>query len=121
VLVSALTTSFFTNVTADPAVPDDMVVAAEVQLTSGVPFVSDADVRTGLEELGIDADTTEAIVDSNAAARIDGLRSALAVLALITLVALVTARWLPTVQPSDPRFAEAVRSGRTPDRDQPAG
>ena len=41
VLISALTSSFFTNIAANPDVPDRIVSEAEVKLTSGVPFLSD--------------------------------------------------------------------------------
>ena len=39
---------------------------------------------------------------------IDGLRAALAVLALFSVLAFVAARRLPKVQPGDPRFADAL-------------
>ena len=45
------------------------------------------------------AKTADAIVTENASARIAGLRSALAVLALISLLALLFTRGLPTLQP----------------------
>ena len=40
-------------------------------------------------------------MDANASSRINGLRAALAVLALIALVAVALTRRLPTVQPGD--------------------
>ena len=46
----------------------------------------------------------------NAKSRIDGLRAALAVLGLLSAVAFVAARRLPKVQPSDPKFADAVNA-----------
>jgi len=45
-------------------------------------------------------DTASVIVDENATARLDGLRSSLSVLALIALVALVFTRGIPTRQPA---------------------
>jgi hypothetical protein len=56
----------------------------------------------------------DAIVEENAEARIDGLRAALAVLGLLAVLAFVAARRLPTVQPSDPRFAEALVTDEEP-------
>ena len=44
-LISALTSSFFTNVADNRDVPDRVVSQAEVQLTSGVPFLSDSDLE----------------------------------------------------------------------------
>jgi MFS family permease len=108
ILISALTSSFFTNIAGNPDVPERVVSNAQVELTSGVPFVSDADLEAALDEANVRPSVSEAIVEENAEARIDGLRAALAVLALFSVVALVAARRLPRVQPGDPRFAEAV-------------
>ena len=108
VLISALTTSFFTNLDANPDVPDRVVSEAEVQLTSGVPFLSDKDLEAALDEANVRPDVADEIVDDNAEARIDGLRAAMAVLALLAIAAVIAGRRLPTVQPSDPRFAESL-------------
>jgi MFS family permease len=108
VLISALTSSFFANLADNPDVPDRVVSEAEVSLSSGVPFVSDQDLKVALDEANVTPGVADAIVDENADARIDGLRAALAVLGLFSIVAFVAARRLPRVQPSDPRFAEAV-------------
>src|SRR4051794_33888853 len=108
VLISALTASFFTGIADNPDIPDRVVSNAQVQLTSGVPFVSDNDLKAALDEAHVTPSVADAIVDENADARIDGLRAALAVLALFSVLAVVAARRLPQVQPSDPRFAEAL-------------
>jgi Na+/melibiose symporter-like transporter len=108
VLISVLTSSFFANLAGNPDVPDRVVSTAEVELTSGVPFVSDKDLETALDEASVRPSVADAIVDENADARIDGLRAALAVLGLFALAAVVAARRLPTVPPSDPRFAQAL-------------
>jgi hypothetical protein len=108
VLISALTGSFFANIADNPKVPDRVVSNAQVQLTSGVPFVSDKDLQSALDDAHVPSSTADAIVEENADARIDGLRAALAVLGLLAAAAFVAARRLPNVQPGDPRFAEAV-------------
>ena len=61
--------------------------------------MSDADLEAALDDAGVSRRTTEAALDSYADARIDGLRSALAILALLVLVALFAAQRIPTVQP----------------------
>jgi MFS family permease len=99
VLVAVLTTTFLGSVANDPAVPKEMSSQAQVQLSAGVPFVSDADLGATLQKAGVPADTAQAIVNDNASARINGLRAALAVLALLALIALALTRRLPTVQP----------------------
>jgi MFS family permease len=95
VLMSALTASFFTGIAGNPAVPDDLTSKAQVQLESGVPFVSDADLDAALKDAGVSTETADAVVDENAQARIDGLRASLGVLAVLALVALVFSRGLP--------------------------
>jgi hypothetical protein len=110
VLISALTTSFFANLADNPDVPDRVTTTASVELSSGVPFISDADLTAALEQANVPAPVADEIIDENADARINGLRAALAVLALMSVVAIVAARRLPNVQPSDPRFADAVRN-----------
>ena len=111
VLISALTASFFTNIANNPEVPKSVVSTAQVQLTSGVPFVSDKDLQTALASAQVPPSVANAIVDENAKARINGLRASLAVLGLLSAVAFVAARRLPRVQPSDPGFADAVKAG----------
>jgi hypothetical protein len=108
VLISALTSSFFTNLAGNPDVPDRIASEAAVELTSGVPFLSDDDLEAALDEASIRPAVADEIVDDNADARIDGLRAALAVLGLFALIAVIAARRLPKVQPSDPRFADAL-------------
>ena len=107
-LISALTSSFFTNIADNPDVPDRVASQAEVQLTSGVPFLSDKDLEAALDEAGVRPSVADAVIEENAEARLDGLRAALAVLALFAILAFIAGRRLPTVQPDDPRFAEAL-------------
>ena len=99
VLISALTASFFTGIQNNPNVPDSVTSKAKTELASGVPFMSDADLEAALKDAGVPAGTTDEIVKVNEQARIDGLRSAAAILALLALVALPFTRGIPTVQP----------------------
>ena len=66
VLISALTSSFFTGIADNPDVPDRVVSNAQVQLTSGVPFVSDKDLEAGLDEAHVTPSVADAIVEENA-------------------------------------------------------
>jgi hypothetical protein len=99
VLIAALTASFLSGVSNNPAVPPDLAKQANVTLASGVPFISDADLEKGLEQAGVDQKATNAIVDENQRARVDGLRRALALLALLSMVALFFTRGIPARQP----------------------
>jgi hypothetical protein len=100
ILIAVLTTTFLGNVANDPAVPQEMSAQAQVQLSAGIPFVSDADLNATLEKAGVPQDTAQAIAADNASARLNGLRAALSVLALLALLALAATRRLPTKQPS---------------------
>jgi predicted MFS family arabinose efflux permease len=100
VLIAALTASFMTGIQNNPAVPAEINSKAKVELAGGVPFVSDADLKTALGKAGVPPKATDAIVTENATARIDGLRSSLSVLAVIALIALPFTRRIPTEQPA---------------------
>jgi hypothetical protein len=95
VLISALTSSFFTGIAGNPAVPKDLTSKAQTELTSGVPFISDADLNAALKDAGVSESASQAIVDENADARIEALRASLSVLAVLALVALFFSRGLP--------------------------
>jgi MFS family permease len=108
VLIATLSTSFLTGIQNNRAVPADVKSKAQVQLAAGVPFVSDADLKTALDDAGVPKPTADAIVAENATARLDGLRSAMSVLGVIALIALFFSRGIPTTQPAaepEPRAA----------------
>jgi MFS family permease len=115
ILMSALTASFFSGIADNPAVPKDLTSKAQTELTSGVPFISDADLERALDDAGVPPATATAVVDENADARIDGLRAALAVLAVLALVAL----FLSGSIPSTPVGAEAAAPGASGDPESP--
>ena len=80
---------------------------ASVQLAAGVPFLSDADLETALTKAGVTGEAASTVVDVNAQARVDGLRAALFVLALIAFLGLFSARRIPTRQPTSAVVAAA--------------
>jgi EmrB/QacA subfamily drug resistance transporter len=98
VLIAALTASFLSGLAQNPAVPPEVTAQANVQLTNGVPFISDAQLESALAEAGVDQQTARAIVDVNEEARLDGLRTALALLTVFSVVALFFTRRLPLRQ-----------------------
>jgi MFS family permease len=99
VLIAALTGSFMAGVQANPAIPASVKAQANEQLTAGVPFISDAQLETALEKAGVPPATVTVVVDENASARLDALRSSLSVLALIALIAIPFTLRLPTRPP----------------------
>lgn len=121
ILIAVLTTTFLGSVSNNPAVPQQMVAQATVQLSAGIPFVSNAQLGAALQKANVPQNTAQAIVNDNASARISGLRAALAILALMALLGLAMTWRLPTVQPGtdgdqdaeagpDPPSGESLRS-----------
>ena len=98
-LIAALTTSFLHGIEQNPAVPTQVSARANVELAGGIPFISDADLKAALTDAGASAEVTQAILDENEQARLDGLRLALGVLALIALIGLFFTTRIPTEQP----------------------
>ena len=106
ILVAALTTSFLQGIQQNPDVPSSVKSQASVRLAAGAPFLSDADLEAALDSAGVSDEASEAILQVNAEARVDGLRSALFVLALVALLALFSARRVPARQPSSAALTE---------------
>jgi hypothetical protein len=99
IMIAAVRTSFLANIQQNPAVPPEAKSQAQVELAGGVPFVSDADLEAGLEETGASSAASDAALEAYADARIDGLRSALAILAALALGALFFTQRIPSTQP----------------------
>ncbi|MEQ6903252.1 MFS transporter [Nocardioides sp. YIM 152588] len=106
VLVGALTSSFLTGIQENDAVPADLASQAEVDLAGGISFIPDDALAGALDDAGVTGSTADAIIDENAASRLDGLRNALGVLALLALLALFSTGRLPTRQPGSPALRD---------------
>ncbi len=100
IVVAALSSSFLTGVEENRAVPATVKHKASTELSGGVPFLSDEELETALDENRVPPRATDAIVEENEEARIIGLRTALAVLALLALVGLFFTGRIPTRQPA---------------------
>jgi MFS family permease len=107
VLIGSLTTGFLGGLTTNQSVPAAVTAKATVELEGGVPFVSDSDLRKALADTGLDRATQSAIVAENATARLLGLRTALWLVTLLTVVSLFFTGMLP-------RRAVGVDEGRAP-------
>jgi hypothetical protein len=117
-LISMLTASFLSGIDQNTAVPEKVAAQANVQLAGGIPFISDVDLRAALTKADASAQVTEAVLDENEKARLDGLQTALAALALLALIALFFTRGIPTRQPGSTSAAApeptnaSAKSGR---------
>jgi EmrB/QacA subfamily drug resistance transporter len=96
ILIAALSTAFLQGIENNPAIPQEVSSQASVQLASGVPFTSDADLQAALLKAGTPPEVAAAALEVNKEARVAGLRAAIALLALIALVALFFTRPIPT-------------------------
>jgi MFS family permease len=102
ILIASLSSAFLTNIEESSAIPSRVKSQAQVELAGGVPFISDADLESALDDAHASSSTTDAALDAYADARITGLRASLAILALLAIVALFFARRIPTRQPGSP-------------------
>jgi EmrB/QacA subfamily drug resistance transporter len=102
VMIAAVSASFLTNIQQNPDIPNRVQSQAEVELVGGVPFVSDADLEAALDEAGVPRRARDEALEAYTDSRIDGLRNALAILALLVVVALFFAQRIPRTQPGRP-------------------
>jgi MFS family permease len=98
-LIASLTTSLLTTIEQDRSIPPRLAAEASANLAAGVPFVSDTQVEQALADSGAGRRHADELMSAYRSARIDGLQSALAILALVTLIALFAAQRLPSEQP----------------------
>jgi MFS family permease len=105
-LIAMLTGSFLSGIEQNPAVPSAVAAQANVELAGGIPFISDAELEKALTKAGASAEVSQAVLDENGQARLDGLRTALAALGLIALLGLFFSTRIPTEQPGSTRRSE---------------
>ena len=99
VMIAAVTTAFLANIQHSSAIPDRVKSQAQIELAGGVPFVSDADLEDALDEAGVSSRATDDALAAYKDARLDGLRTALGILAVMALLALFLAQRVPAAQP----------------------
>jgi hypothetical protein len=99
VMIAAVASSFVANIVANPSIPAEAKAQAQIELAGGVPFVSDDDLTQALDDAGVAEATSDEALDAYADARLDGLRTALAILAAATIGALFLGGSIPNRQP----------------------
>ena len=102
VLIATLSASIINGVQENPDVPAAVKEQATTELAAGVPFVSDSQLLTVLEENSVPDSTAEQIVDLNSNARLDALRVAFAVAALLGIAALFFTGLIPRTAVGSP-------------------
>jgi len=114
VLISSLSAGLVHGVTANPAIPAEVTAQASVSISSGVPFISDTELKSRLDAANVAPDVADAIVAENASARLAALRDALWVVALLSVVALFLTGLVPTTPIGRRRQDEVAASGPGP-------
>ncbi len=99
VLIAALTVSFLAGIQQNPNVPPEVKAQANVNLAAGVPFISQADLESQMAAAGASPELTAEVVAQNEASQIEGLRAALAILAIMGVIALFFTGPIPKHQP----------------------
>ena len=79
--------------------PEEVKSQASVQLSAGVPFISDTDLEAALINAGVSPEVTDAVLSLNQEARVAALDAAIALLAIFALVSLFFTGNIPDVQP----------------------
>ena len=100
IIIATLTTSFLTGIKQNPAVPAQRQIPGLDQARRRRPLHLRRRTRSSAEKDPRPAEAAAAIVEENSVARLDGLRTALSVLAILALVALLFTRRIPAEQPA---------------------
>ncbi|WP_072804217.1 MFS transporter [Rhodococcoides yunnanense] len=100
VLIATLSTSIVAGIQANPDVPAAVKEQATTELSAGVPFLSDTQLRAAATDASLDESTVENIVELNSDARLDGLRAALSIAALLGIAALFFTGSVPREPPA---------------------
>jgi len=107
ILIGALTSAFLGSIQNNPDIPQRVSSDAQVELSAGIPFVSDADLQAALEKEHVPPKTADAVVKEYSDARLAGLRTSLSALAIIALIAMFATRRIPTT-PATPASPDEV-------------
>ena len=109
VLIATLSSSVALGIANRNDIPEQVKSQANAELVGGIPFVSDTQLAVELTKAGITGPTAAAIVDVNAQARLDGLRAAFGLAALVGIAGLFFVGRVPQDAPGAPEpSVEAV-------------
>ncbi len=117
VLIAVLTTGLVHGVQASTAIPPDVKTQVTTQLSAGVPFISDSDLKAQLDAAKVPAEQADAIEKANSDSRFAALRASLLVVAVVAVAALFCTGMIPVrpVGQSAPQPAGGQGTGSSPD------
>ncbi|MFF2084465.1 MFS transporter [Nocardia sp. NPDC058176] len=95
VLIATLSTSIITGINDNPDVPSSVKQQATTELAAGVPFLSDAQLREALSESAVPDPQAADILALNGDARLDALRVAFSLTALLAIAVLFGTARIP--------------------------
>jgi EmrB/QacA subfamily drug resistance transporter len=113
VVIASLGTLFLQGIEQSAALEPALKEQAAVEISSGVEFVSVAQVETALETTDLSSNEQAEILDAYEAAQLGALRKGMILLSFILLLALFVTRRLPTKPLIPPDVAD--RNGRHSD------
>ncbi len=118
IMIGVLSSTLLAGVNANAAIPPSVSASATVQLSGGVPFVSDAELSAALATTGLSPDAQQAIIEENATARLAALRMAMWALAFLAVLALFVTGLAPNRSLATlARTPREPRSSATRDRE----
>jgi MFS family permease len=108
-LIATLSSSVALGIANRTDIPEQVKVQASSELVGGIPFVSDTQLTAALAKAGITGPTAAAVLDVNAQARLDGLRAAFGLAALVGIAGLFFLGRIPEDAPgTSEQSVEAV-------------
>lgn len=102
VLIASLTSGLINGVQASSAIPADVKAQATTQLSAGVPFISDTDLKAELQKAVVPPAQADAVLTANSDARLASLRTSLWVVTLVAVAGLFFTGLIPDRPPGRP-------------------
>jgi uncharacterized integral membrane protein len=112
IVLAGLAHVFVTTVQSDQRIDADVSAQVGVAVESGLDFLSTDQVKSAVENAGLDRAATTAIVEDYSKAQLRSLKVGLLVAALLALLALMSTRHLPHEPPSGRRRPKTPTSSR---------
>jgi len=106
-----LSATFVNQVTSDDQISAEVAQEVSVRVSGGVDFVATDAVAAASRAAGLDEGTTDALVESYAAAQLLALKAGLLAALSLAAGALVFTRHLPSSRPKPDREPDAVVVG----------
>ncbi len=111
IVLTGLTGAFVANVSTDERISSEVSTQVGVAVGSGLDFISTDQVRAATEQAGLDAATSDAIVEDYQNAQIESLKVGLLAAAFLALGSLAFTRDLPHEAPQP----VGTRAGAAPE------